>query len=260
MGALRAYLVDDEFLALRRLTRLLQETGRVDVVGSTTSALAAVDFLGAEVVDVVFLDIQMPGLNGFELLARLPVQPAVVFTTAFDKYALRAFDVNSVDYLLKPVGARQLDRALARVEALRGADRTAELQAQVQQALMKLLGEFSGPPRTSPDRICSRVGERILFLDLAKITHFVAKDKLTYAAVDGKEHVVDYTIADLEQRLATSGFVRIHRSTLINLALVDEMHRWFRGRMVVRMKDGNRTELAVSRDQVKALRERLDLP
>ena len=260
MGTLRAYLVDDEFLALRRLTRLLQETGRVEVVGSTTSALAAVDFLGAEAVDVVFLDIQMPGLNGFEVLARLPVQPAVVFTTAFDKYALRAFDVNSVDYLLKPIGMRQLDRALARVEALRGADRTAELQAQVQQALMKLLGEFSGPPRTPPDRICSRVGERILFLDLAKITHFIAKDKLTYAAVDGKEHVVDYTIADLEQRLAASGFVRIHRSTLINLALVDEMHRWFRGRMVVRMKDKNRTELAVSRDHVKALRERLDLP
>jgi two-component system LytT family response regulator len=259
MGTLRAYLVDDEFLALRRLTRLLQATGRVQVVGSATSPLAAVDFLTREVVDVLFLDIQMPGLNGFELLAKLPVQPAVIFTTAFDKYALQAFEVNSIDYLLKPVGTRQLDRALGKIEALRGADRIVQLQAELQGALQKLLGEFSARPRTPPDRICSRVGDRMLFLDLGQITHFIAKDKLTYASVDGKEYVVDYTISDLEEKLATSGFVRIHRSTVINLSLVDEMHRWFRGRMVVRMRDRNRTELTVSRDQVKPLRERLDL-
>jgi two-component system, LytTR family, response regulator len=259
MATLRAYLVDDEILALRRLDRLLAETGRVQIAGSSTSPLAAVDFLTREVVDVLFLDIQMPGLNGFELLARLPVQPAVIFTTAFDRYALQAFEVNSFDYLLKPVGTQQLDRALRKVEALGGAGRIVELQAQLQGALQKLIGQFSTRPRTPPDRITSRVGDRIVLLDLGRITHFIAKDKLTHASVDGKEYVVDYTISDLEEKLTASGFARIHRSTLINLSLVDELRRWFRGRMVVRMRDRSRTELYVSRDQVRSLRERLDL-
>lgn len=259
MRTLRAYLVDDEELAIRRLDRLLAETGRVEIVGSTTSPLAAVDHLTREAVDVLFLDIQMPGLNGFELLARLPVQPAVIFTTAFDEYALQAFEVNSFDYLLKPIGTRQLDRALRKVEALRGADRIAELQTQLQGALQKLIGEFSTRPRTPSDRITSRVGERIVLLDLGQITHFIAKDKLTYALIDGKEYVVDYTIGDLEEKLSAGGFARIHRSTLVNLSHVDEIRRWFRGRMVVRMRDRNRTELTVSRDQVRPLRDRLDL-
>ena len=100
---LRAYLVDDEPLALERLRRLLERTGRVEVAGSTTEPEEALAALTADPPDVCFLDIQMPRLNGFEVLARLPSQPMVVFTTAYDQYALKAFSVNSVDYLLKPV-------------------------------------------------------------------------------------------------------------------------------------------------------------
>src|SRR5436190_23082757 len=97
---LRVFLVDDEPLALKRLARLLKVTGRVEIAGSTIGPEAALEFLSAETVDALFLDIQMPGLNGFELLARLARQPLVIFTTAFDQYALRAFEVNSIDYLL----------------------------------------------------------------------------------------------------------------------------------------------------------------
>ena len=109
---LRAYLVDDEPLALERLCRLLEQTQRVEVIGSTTKSEEAVAALRADVPDVCFLDIQMPRLNGFEVLAQLPTQPIVIFTTAYDQYALKAFGVNSVDYLLKPVDTAALDRAL----------------------------------------------------------------------------------------------------------------------------------------------------
>ena len=112
VSPLRVFLVDDEPLALKRLARLLKAGGRVEVIGSTTDPEAALEVLARATIDALFLDIQMPGLNGFELLGRLKLQPLVVFTTAFDQYALRAFEVNSIDYLLKPVEAEQLERAI----------------------------------------------------------------------------------------------------------------------------------------------------
>jgi two-component system LytT family response regulator len=256
---LRAYVVDDESLALKRLNRLLQATGCIELLGSTTSPATALKFLETESIDVLFLDIQMPGMNGFELLARLPIQPMIIFTTAYDEYALRAFEVNSIDYLLKPIEPQQLDRALKKIAQLRDTGKSLELQTQLQTIAAKLARDFASVPRESPDRICSRVGDRIVFIELDKITHFFSEDKLTYAATEIKKYIVDYTISELEQRLESRGFVRIHRATLINLHLVDELYRWFGGRMLVRMKDKNRTELTVARDHVKSLKERLGL-
>jgi two-component system LytT family response regulator len=255
----RAFLVDDEMLALKRLRRLLQATGRIEIVGSTTESSTALKFLLNESVDLLFLDIQMPGMNGFELLAKLATQPAVIFTTAYDKYALRAFEVNSIDYLLKPVDPEQLERALKKLDLLRETGRSLELRAQIQSLITQLANRFSSAPRVSTDRICSRVGDRIMFIELDQITHFFSEDKLTYAATEIKNYIVDHTISELEQKLETRGFVRVHRATLINLRFVDELHRWFSGRMLIRMKDKNRTELTVSRDHVKSLKEKLNL-
>src|SRR5438132_5274360 len=120
---MRAYVVDDEQLAVERLTRLLQATGRVTIAGSATDPVAALDFLRAHAIDVLFLDIQMPGLTGFELLERLERQPLVIFTTAFDRYALNAFEANSIDYLLKPIEPERLDRALDKAERLSASPR-----------------------------------------------------------------------------------------------------------------------------------------
>ena len=116
----RVYLVDDEPLAVERLDRLLRELPGIELVGSTTDAAAAIQFLNRQPVDALFLDIQMPGMNGFELLAQLTAEPFVIFTTAYDQYALKAFEVNSIDYLLKPVDPEQLRRALGKLERLRG--------------------------------------------------------------------------------------------------------------------------------------------
>ena len=258
---LRAYLVDDELLALKRLDKLLAAIETVEVVGRTTDPAEALKFLEAENVDVLFLDIQMPGMNGFELLAKLSTQPIIIFTTAYNEYALKAFEVNSIDYLLKPVEPQRLARALNKVTQLRDTSKSLEVRAQLQLLMSNLADKFTpAAPRESPNRIVSRTGSRLVFVDLDKITHFFSEDKLTFAATtDEKKYVVDYTIVELEQKLSPKGFVRIHRAALVNLPFVDELYRWFGGRMLSRLKDKNRTELTVSREQVKLLKERLCL-
>jgi two-component system, LytTR family, response regulator len=252
---LRAYLVDDEPLALARLRRLLEETGRVDVVGSTTEPEEAVEVLTRAPPDLCFLDIQMPRLNGFEVLARVPQQPIVIFTTAFDQYALNAFAVNSVDYLLKPVEARDLERALAKVErlGLGGALSPAALGT-----LVKTMAESLRESQPQyPERIASRLGERLRFIDLAAVTHFFAEDKLTYASVGGKAHCVDYSIAQLEKRLDPRQFLRVHRATLVNLAYIKEVAPLPGGGLNLRLKDDLQTDVTVSRDRARLLKARL---
>src|SRR2546423_7895854 len=142
-ATLRAYLVDDEMLALKRLRRLLQATGRIEIVGSTTEPSTALKFLLNESVDLLFLDIQMPGMNGFELLAKLTTQPTVIFTTAYNKYALRAFEVNSIAYLLKPVEPEQLERALNKLDLLQDTGKSLELRTQIQSLITQLADGFS---------------------------------------------------------------------------------------------------------------------
>ncbi len=183
---LRAYLVDDEPLALKRLTRLLEATGRVRIAGSATDPEAALAYLAAHDVDVLFLDIQMPGMTGFELLARLPAPPPVVFTTAYDRYAVKAFEVNSLDYLLKPVEKPRLAATLDKLERLRGGPARPDLRAVVAEVAAALR---TGP--AFPDRIASRSGERVQLVELAHVTHFFARDKLTFAASAGKDYVVE---------------------------------------------------------------------
>ena len=248
---LRVYLVDDKSLALKRLARLLRQTRRVDIVGVTESPDEALAFLSQNAVDVVFLDIQMPGMSGFELLQKLPKEPAVVFTTAFDRFALEAFEVNSIDYLLKPIELDRLEKALSKVERLQG---TAQGTSESEQ-LRAIAREFT---RKFPERIASRIGERVVFVEVGKVTHFYAKDKLTYAATLAKDYVIDATISDLEAKLDPALFLRIHRATLLNLNFVDEVSSWFGGGMVVRVKDGKRTELPISRDRLREVKERLE--
>jgi two-component system, LytTR family, response regulator len=249
---LRVFLVDDEALALRRLARMLEATERVRVVGSTTDPEAALAVLNRERVDGLFLDIEMPGLGGFELLAKLPVQPFVIFTTAYDHYALRAFAVNSIDYLLKPIEAEQLDRALTKLDRLRAAGQPPEMRAVIEG----LAAALKTPP-AYPTRIASRLGDRVQFIELPRVSHFVAKDKLTYAVTGEKQFVIDAAISELEQRLDPARFIRIHRATLVNLDFIAEVHTAFAGGMTVRLKDARRTELAVARDRIRTLKQRL---
>ncbi len=249
----RVYLVDDEPLAIERLERLLRAVPGVTIAGSSTDPATAVQFLNREAVDVVFLDIQMPGMNGFDLLSRLADQPSVIFTTAYDQYALKAFEVNSIDYLLKPVDPEQLQRALGKLGRFRGGSKP-EWRALIEE----LAGQLRPAQPDYPERIASRVGERTYLVELASVTHFFARDKLTYAVADGRTHSVDHSIAELERKLDPRSFLRIHRSVLLNLNWVGQVHTRF-GEVTVRLKDAKETHLPVARDRAHTLKERLDL-
>jgi two-component system LytT family response regulator len=247
---MRVYIVDDEALAVRRLTRLLEATGRVQIAGSATDPEEALAFLVAHSVDALFLDIQMPGLTGFELLERLGHDVPVIFTTAYDRYALNAFDVNSIDYLLKPVDPDKLARALDRLE------RHAASVPDVRALARQLASELS--PARRLERLASRVGERTTVLEVSKITHFFAQDKLTFAVSSGREHAIDYTLAELEGQLDPRRFVRIHRATIANIAFVQELYPGVDG-VVVRLKDEKKSELSVARDRVRELKDKLGI-
>jgi two-component system LytT family response regulator len=254
---MRAFLVDDEALALKRLERMLAATGRVEIAGTATDPVEAAPRILGTKPDVLFLDIEMPGMSGFEMLGQLHPQPWVVFTTAYANYALEAFGVSAVDYLLKPIEAAQLERALEKIERLRGAAATPPSMAELIERLATAARAAKAP--AYPDRVASKVGERIEFVDLNQVTHFFAADKLTFAATPAKNYAVDYTIQELEEKLDPAKFVRVHRATLVNAAYVQELHSWFAGRMMLRLRDPKHTEIAVSRDRVHAVKERLGI-
>jgi two-component system, LytTR family, response regulator len=252
MHQLRAFVVDDEKLAVDRLVRLLQATGRVVISGTSTDPDDALERLRTADVDILFLDIQMPGLTGFDLLERLDRDLPVIFTTAYDQYALEAFAVNSIDYLLKPADPDRLSRALDKLTRL-----SKESRPDVRALARELAAQLA--PGRRLDRIASRVGDRTTLLDVTRITHFFSKDKLTFAAASGREHVIDYTLSDLEERLDSKRFVRIHRATIVNTAYVQELDAWVDGGVIVRLKDEKKTELSVARDRVRELKERLGI-
>jgi two-component system LytT family response regulator len=203
---------------------------------------------------VCFLDIQMPRLNGFDVLAQLRRQPIVIFTTAYDQYALRAFGVNSVDYLLKPIEPEAVKRAIGKIEALRESGQV--VQPDIQILLKQITESVREAAPKYPERIASRLGDRIWFLDLSDITHFYAEDKLTYAVFDDKVYCVDHAIADLEKALDPRNFFRIHRSTVVNLAWIQEVASLPGGMLNLRLKDTKGTDLTVARDRAREFKMR----
>jgi two-component system LytT family response regulator len=256
-GRLRAYVVDDEPGAMKQVVQGLKATGRVDIVGTATSAETALIEIPAREVEALFLDIHMPGMTGFELLQRLTASPLVVFVTAFDDYALQAFEAAAVDYLLKPVKRERVERALDRLES-----RRTDPSAAGVHAVLERLARHYGAARMPAyaDRISVDLGQqRTQLVETAKITHFVAQGKGTLAVTATGSHLVDRTLGELEERLDPRHFIRIHRSAIVNLAWVGEVRPELGGRLVARLKDAAKTELQVARDRARAFKERLVL-
>jgi two-component system LytT family response regulator len=230
---------------------MLEATGRVEIVGQSGDPEAAIDAIRAAAdLDLVFLDISMPDLDGFEVCARLPATVMVVFTTAHDEHALRAFQTNAIDYLLKPIRDDELARALDKLDRLRELP-AADARDQLARAMASIA------LARGPERIASRLGDRIHLVELDRVTHFVAEDKLTYAVTAERSFVIDASIAVLEERYVRAGYFRIHRATLVRLAAIAELSSTTDGTRV-RLADG-KTELAVARERAKALKDRLGL-
>ena len=251
---LRVYVVDDEPGALKQVVQSLKSTGRVEVVGTATTGETALAEVPARDVDALFLDIHMPGMTGFELLERLRTRALVVFVTAHDEHALRAFESAAIDYLLKPVKRERLERTLDRLESHRG-----DPGASVQAVLEKLARHYPHTPAYA-ERISLDLGQqRTQLVEVATISHFLAQGKGTLAVTASGSHLVDRALGELEERLDPRQFVRIHRSAIVNLAWVAEVQPELGGRLIVKLKDGPRTELQVARDRARAFKERMVL-
>lgn len=251
MKKLKVFLIDDEPLALKRLSRLLHKTEKVEIIGQTIEPLEALKIIPTLNLDAIFLDIQMPELNGFELLQKIEKYPPVIFTTAFDEFALKAFDVYSVDYLLKPIESERLDMALEKLEKITSAGDAAT-------NIEKLLQNFPPTQNEPTDRIASRIGGKVRIIEVTEITHFFAQDKLTFAkTADGKEFPLDESLNRLEEKLDSSKFLRVHRSTIVNLNFIDEVHGWFSGKVLIRLK--TKDEIVVARSRVRMIKKILGM-
>jgi two-component system LytT family response regulator len=252
---LRVLIVDDEPLSRARTRRLLDEIGGADVVGEAGSVVEARRQLAAATPDLVLLDIQMPGEDGFALLEGLAPRPAIVFVTAFDHYAVRAFEENAVDYLLKPFRKERLAAALDR--ARRDLDRPEDLSARLATLLAAVGpgGGTAGPARL--DRFTVRVGTRQVILRADEVLWFGAEDKLVFAATERDRHWVNFTLDQLEKRLDDARFARVHRSAIVNLDWAAALRPGFAGTYALVLRDAARTEVPVSRARARALKERL---
>jgi DNA-binding LytR/AlgR family response regulator len=245
---LRVLVVDDEKLARVRIRTLLEELSDVRVVGEAVNGMDAVEKIGELEPDLVLLDIQMPGMSGFDVIEALDDVPLVIFATAFDDYAIKAFEVNSVDYLLKPVSRGRLEEAVGRARALIADE--SELGAEVEKltALVRSRGL---------DRLPVSRGKKIILLDLPDILWIASEDGLVFAHTADGKYLVNLTMGELEERLDGRTFFRIHRSTIVHLGHVKEIVPWFSGKFRIVVDDEPSTELILSRSRAKALRAML---
>ncbi|MDQ7007807.1 MAG: response regulator [Acidobacteriota bacterium] len=243
---LKTLIVEDEPPARRRLRRLLEETGRVDVLAEADTVRDAVTKIRHHDPQVVFLDIRIPGGEGFDVLERLETLPLVVFVTAYDDFAVRAFERDAVDYLVKPVTSDRLVEALDRVE------RRLERE-QVQAGIPGMLAQRPG----MPPRIVARRRGRIVLLAPEEVSHVSADHTLVFAWKQGHSYLVPRTLQSLEEELTPLGFRRTHRSVLVNLAAIAAVRPAESGNFLLELSDGQGTRVPLSRRRARALREEI---
>jgi two-component system LytT family response regulator len=251
---LRVLIVDDEPLARERIHDLLRKEADVESITECGNGEEAVGLVRRLELDLVFLDVQMPGLDGFGVLERLwpDPTPLVIFVTAYERFALRAFDVHALDYLLKPFDAERFQAALARARTRLAGGGGAEFQRVLRTVLAELKDREAGPT-PAPAVLAVKSGQRIVPVRVDEIDWVEAEGNYVRLHVGKASHLLRQTIASLEESLDARRFRRIHRSTLVNVDRIRELQPWFRKDFKVILRDG--TELTLSRSYTDRLPE-----
>ena len=238
-----AFIVDDEPQARQKLGRLLREhDDQIQIVGEAGDGLAAVEAIERLSPDVVFLDIQMPGLSGFGVLDSMSSDrwPMIVFTTAFEHYAIRAFEVHAIDYLVKPIGRERLAECISRMDGIQlPAQRTHLDQARRQSKL---------------ERILVRRGQKLVVVNMSDVAAFESEDRLVFVRTTEGRSVVNMSMKEIEERVDRDLFCRVHKQTIVRISLVREIHAMPGGQYVARMADGY--EVQVGRNYAHEFRSR----
>jgi two-component system LytT family response regulator len=234
---IRALIVDDEPLARQRVRLLLSEEADVEILGESEDGIEAVAQIEASKPDLLFLDVQMPEMDGFELLRRVPqdLLPVVIFTTAYDKHALQAFDAHALDYLLKPFKPARFKQAVQRAREL-----IANKQAgAAARGLLELLGERPAPA-SQLTRLAVKTPGKVIFVSLVDVDTIEAAGKYAVVHVGKENHVLRETMTSLESNLPPQRFLRISRSVIVNIDRIQELQPMFKGENVILLKNGKR--------------------
>ena len=251
-GKIRVVVADDEPLARERLRTLLAPEDWLELVAECPTGTDAIDAIGRLEPDLVFLDVQMPGANGFDVIEAVGAarMPLVVFVTAFDHYALRAFDVHALDYLLKPFDRDRFKQALARANQQLEKNGNGEIERRLAAIVNDLR-----PPKAKTDRFVVKSGGRIFFVRTSEIDWIEAAGNYVKLHVGTDTHLFRDTMNAIEAQLDSDTFFRIHRSHIVNIERVKELQPWFNGEYVVFLKSG--TRLTLSRGYREKLQEQL---
>ncbi len=249
MNPMRTLIVDDEAPARERIRRLLAGLEGIQVIGEARDGIQAMEMIEAQRPDLVLLDVQMPGLDGFGVIQALDDPPAVIFVTAYDEYAIRAFEVHALDYLLKPFSQERLERAVRRAqEALAG-------EQDLATHLGPLLQSLAAEGRYL-NRLAVHDRDRIHVLGTEEVDWIGIEEEQVMVHAGNQVYPIRRTLTELEARLDPKRFFRAHRSALVNLDRVQEIIPWFKGSHILRLTTG--AEVDLSRAQARALRKMLD--
>jgi DNA-binding LytR/AlgR family response regulator len=244
---IRCLIVDDEELARRHLSRLLAAHSDFQIVDEAANGVEALEIISDDRPSVVFLDIEMPGLNAFEMVAQLKQPPLIVFATAYEQYAIAAFEANAVDYLLKPIQPVRLAKALDKIRAA--------LQSPRPDYTLALQRVSSAVRQRVPARLAARRGKRIILLSPKDVVYIMIEGEIVFFHTHADRFSTDHTIAELEELLGPAGFFRISRSAIINLNHARELLPWSSGTWKVKLS--NNVELDVSRDRARQLKSEI---
>jgi len=246
----KTLIIDDEQLARQRLIRLLMPYNHIEIIGEGLNGQDGLEKIEKLKPELIFLDIEMPVFNGFEMLSKLKHQPKIVFTTAYDQYDIKAFEEGSIDYLLKHVETDRLEKTIKRLQELqRQAVDYLSLEGLIKQMQVKKVIKT----------LTVKIGDKILLIKLDSIIYIDAEDKYVFLhTADGKKHLTDFTIGSLEEKLPEQ-FVRIHRGSIINSDYIREIRKGFNGGFVFVMNNPENTRLTSSRPNGEMLRERFGM-
>ncbi|PTS95465.1 DNA-binding response regulator, partial [Pedobacter sp. HMWF019] len=241
----RTIIIDDEELARQRLKRLLSVYDHLNIIAEAANGAEGLQQIEKHQPDLIFLDVEMPVLNGFEMLSQLKKQPKVIFTTAYDQYAVKAFEEESIDYLLKPVEAERLEKSMQKLQKHQGV-------TAIQIPFELLADKFN--IKKEIKTLTVKIGDRILLIKLADITFIEAEDKYVFLnTADGKRHLTDFTITALQEKLPDT-FLRVSRSTIINSDAIKEIRKSFNGTLVFLLTDTAGSKCSSSRGYTQALK------
>ncbi|KAA3620442.1 MAG: DNA-binding response regulator [Calditrichaeota bacterium] len=243
---MKTYVIEDEEPALQRLQSMLQEITDIEIIGHSASGKKAIIEIDAIKPELLLLDIHLTDMSGLDVLQLIKTKPAVIFTTAYDQYAVQAFELRAVDFLLKPYSQSRLEEAISRVRENENAP----------AAINNLLAHWQ-PPASYLTRFASRIGDKIFMFSEDEIVYFISESKFVYACLENQRYLLNNTLSQLETRLDPEKFFRIHRSSIVNLNYVRKIEADNSGGYEITTADNKNSKLSVSRTAGKALRKKL---